>query len=184
MKYDEIFDAASEIGFTHAVPMDPKTLELKPEVRQMCKSNTCGEYGKRWSCPPGCGSLELCQEKIASYRCGILVQTVGVLEDELDGEGMMEAERVHKEHFLTLYDLLREQFPRVLALGAGCCTWCKSCTYPHAPCRFPEKQTASMEAYGILVLEACRANSLAYYYGRRMIAYTGCFLLDEAALPH
>lgn len=178
MNYNEIFNVAADTGFTHVVSLNIGTIKLKPEVRQMCETNTCGEYGRRWSCPPGCGSLGSCREKIASYKQGILVQTVGLLEDELDGEGMMETERIHKEHFLSLYELLRRQFQRVLALGTGCCTWCESCTYPSAPCRFPEKQISSMEAYGILVLEACRANGLPYYYGRCTIAYTGCFLLD------
>ena len=71
----------------------------------------------------------------------------------------------------------------VLALGAGCCTQCGECTYPHAPCRFPEKMISSMEAFGILVLEVCQANGLPYYYGSDKIAYTSCFLLAEPAVP-
>ena len=31
---------AKEVGFTNIAPMDPKTIELKPEVRQMCEANT------------------------------------------------------------------------------------------------------------------------------------------------
>ena len=178
MTFDEIKTMALETGFTHVVPLDPGTIELKPEVRQMCQANTCGQYGKRWSCPPGCGTLEDCAREIARYRTGILVQTVGELEDELDGEGMMEAEAIHKQHFLRLCEQLREKCPRVLAIGTGCCTHCASCSYPEAPCRFPEKMVCSMEAYGMVVLEVCKANGLSYYYGPCRIAYTSCFLLD------
>ena len=36
---------------------------------------------------------------------------------------------------------------------------------------------SSMEAFGMLVLEVCKANGLSYYYGSDKMAYTGCFLL-------
>ena len=49
-------------------------------------------------CPPGCGSLEECEAKVRQYRYGIIVQTVGELEDAFDGEGMMETEARHKEY--------------------------------------------------------------------------------------
>ena len=104
---------------------------------------------------------------------------MGELEDELDGEGMIETEHRHKDNFLKMNELLRQHQKDVLALGSGCCTLCKSCTYPDAPCRFPDRQISSMEAYGLVVLEACKANSLPYYYGKCTISYTGCFLYND-----
>ena len=38
---------------------------------------------------------------------------------------------------------------------------------------------ASMEAYGMVVLEVCKANGLTYYYGADKMAYTSCFLLKD-----
>ena len=104
---------------------------------------------------------------------------MGELEDELDGEGMIEAEHRHKDHFLKMNNLLRQHRKDVLALGSGCCTLCKTCTYPEEPCRFPDRQISSMEAYGLVVLEACKANNMPYYYGKCSIAYTGCFLYND-----
>lgn len=164
-------------GFTHVAFLDCGTLELREEVRQMCEANTCHMYGKCWSCPPGCGSLEQCREKIGRYHEGIIVQTVGELEDELDGEAMMETEQRHKETFYAFEKTLREQYPGMLAIGAGCCTKCKTCTYPDQPCRFPNEAFSSMEAYGMLVTQVCQANHLDYYYGSCTIAYTSCYLL-------
>ena len=178
MTYPEMKAAALEIGFSCVAPLDPGTIQLKEEVRRMCQADGCGQYGKRWSCPPGCGSLEDCAREIRRYSGGILVQTLGELEDEWDGEGMMEAEARHKANFLRLYRVLRRQHPEVLAIGTGCCTRCAACTYPDAPCRFPEEMVSSMEAYGMVVLEVCKANHLPYYYGPCRIAYTGCFLLN------
>lgn len=169
---EQILQLAQQAGFTKVAPMDPATIELKEEVRQMCAA--CGQYGKCWSCPPGCGTLEECAQRVAAYQKGILVQTTGQLEDEFDGEGMMETEALHKERFTTLRQLLQDR--NVLALGAGCCKVCKTCTCPDEPCRFPQKRISSMEAYGMVVTEVCRANNMPYNYGKNTITYTSCVL--------
>ena len=164
-------------GFTHVARLDPVTIELREDVRAMCASGKCRMYGKSWSCPPACGTLEELRARISRYREGILVQTVGQLEDSMDGEGMMEAEALHKQHFSEMHALLRKDYPELMAIGAGTCTRCKQCSYPDAPCRFPDRMTSSMEALGMLVLEVCKNNDLTYYYGPNTIAYTSCFLL-------
>ena len=169
---------AKEAGFTHIAPLNRATIQLKPEVREMCRTGNCGAYGKKWSCPPGCGSLEQCSARLDRYRSGILVQTVGQLEDSFDYEGMMDIEAAHKQHFVDMEQRLRQQYPGLLAIGAGACTKCKECTYPDAPCRFPDQAFASMEAYGMLVLDVCRANNLTYYYGPNTIAYTSMYLIE------
>lgn len=175
---DALIALAKESGFTHAAALDVATIDLKQQVRDMCARNTCGQYGKKWSCPPGCGDLEQLREKLAKYHCGILVQTVGELEDDFDVETMMETEARQKANVVALQAKLLERYPNVLAIGSGCCTHCKTCTYPDAPCRFPEKQIASMEAYGMLVTEVCQANGMKYYYGPGTLAYTSCFLIE------
>ena len=177
MTYEQLSALAEQAGFTAWAPLDIGTIELKTEVREMCAVNSCGQYGKRWSCPPGCGTLEECAERIRGCNSGILVQTSGEIEDGFDFETMMEIEADHKEHFTAMYDALRSSGAAVLAIGAGCCTACAKCTYPDEPCRFPEKMVSSMEAYGMVVLEVCKASGLQYYYGSDKMAYTSCFLL-------
>ena len=175
MNYNELAAVAEATGFTNWGTLDIATIELKPEVRDMCAA--CHLYGKRWSCPPGCGTLEECGEKISQYSFGILVQSVGDIEDGFDFEAMQEIEAEHKQRLSRMYAALREANVDVLALGAGGCRLCKECTYPDAPCRFPEKMFSSMEANGILVLEVCKKNNLQYYYGSEKMAYTSCFLV-------
>ena len=142
----------------------------------MCASGKCAMYDKRWSCPPGCGTLDECRELLKGYTRGILVQSVGELEDNFDIETMMETEAAHKERFYSMRKALLERGVEALAAGAGCCTICPECTYPDAPCRFPEQKMSSMEALGMLVLEVCKANDMRYFYGENTIAYTSCFL--------
>ncbi|NCB93946.1 MAG: DUF2284 domain-containing protein [Clostridia bacterium] len=178
MNKEELISVAKEAGFTAAGILDAGTLELRQEVRDMCKANSCGMYEKRWSCPPGCGSLEDLQKRIDQYHHGLIVQTVGQLEDTMDVDTMMETERLQKENLLRLRDILLESYPGLLTLGAGCCTNCEKCTYPDAPCRFPDKMVSSMEAYGLVVSDVCKSNDMKYYYGNCTIAYTSCFLLE------
>ncbi len=179
MTYEQLCEMARDVGFSAWAALNPATIELKTEVRDMCAANFCGQYGKRWSCPPGCGTLEECGERLKACTRGILVQTYGDIEDSYDFEAMMEIEAEHKEHFSEMYEALRDAGIPVLAIGAGCCTQCAQCTYPDEPCRFPDKMTSSMEAYGMVVLEICKANGLQYYYGSHKIAYTSCFLLKD-----
>ena len=67
-----------EQGFSHVVLLDCDTIELKPEVRQMCASGSCHKYDKCWSCPPGCGSLEECEARVRQ-QCWELSVNLNVL---------------------------------------------------------------------------------------------------------
>lgn len=178
MTYDMLAALAEAAGFEHFAPLDPGTIQLKQEVRDMCAANTCGRYGSCWSCPPGCGTLDDCRAQLSRCTGGILVQSAGAVEDSFDFEAMMEIEAKHKKRFAQMYAAARAQEADgdILALGAGCCTQCAVCTCPDSPCRFPEQRISSMEAFGMLVLEVCQRNGLPYYYGAGTIAYTSCFL--------
>ena len=107
MERDVLLKAAEECGFETCGALDVGTLRALPEVRQMCEVNTCGAYGKRWSCPPGCGSIEECEEKMKRYKKGILVQTVGDIEDTMDWEGIMAVKEEHDKRFLNLIEKIR-----------------------------------------------------------------------------
>ena len=113
----ELEEMGKKAGFSHVALLKSDSIQLMPEVREMCKNNTCHMYAKRWSCPPGCGDLEVCRKKIEKYREGIIVQTVGKLEDPLDGETMMETEAVHKQNFYEFEKMLRERWPGMLPIG-------------------------------------------------------------------
>lgn len=176
---EQIITAAINCGFSRCKPLKPATLRPLPQVRQMCQADRCRAWNKSWSCPPACGTLEACTARLTAYREGVLVQTTGMLEDPFDYESMMETEAKHKAAFQKLHRLLRQQFPDLLALGAGCCTLCQSCTYPDTPCRFPEEMTSAMEAYGLMVSQVCKENGLGYNYGENTVTFTSCFLLNR-----
>lgn len=179
MTGEELMQLAREYGFTNTAILDVSTLKALPDVRDMCAVNTCGAYGTKWSCPPGCGELSECEAKMKKYSKGIIVQYIGDIEDTMDWEGIMEAQQKYNEIFLSFMDKFYELYPDGLPLGAGGCTRCKKCTYPDAPCRFPDKMFSSMEAYGLFVSDVCRKNNIPYNYGGEKMCYTGCYLYND-----
>ena len=175
----DLVKLALDVGFSHAALLDASTLRALPEVRDMCVSDRCRRYGKSWSCPPACGSLEVCAARMARYDAGILVQTTATLEDEFDLEVIHQTQEQHKAMFHTLARQSRLLYPDCLPLTAGSCTLCRSCTYPDRPCRFPAKRLSSMEAFGLLVSDVCRQSGLPYYYGPGTLTFTSCILVKE-----
>ena len=180
MKEQALVELALGAGFTHAAVADAGILNPRQEVRDMCIANTCRRYNSCWAGPPACGTPEECMERLRRYDTVLLVQNVGQLEDSLDFEGIQETRQHFEDALRALLPQMRERYPDVLPLGAGCCSLCKDCTYPDAPCRFPEKAIASMEAYGLLVNEVCTDGGLKYNYGPNTLAFTGCFLFHRA----
>ena len=164
-------------GFSHVGELDVDTIELRKEARDACAENKCRNYGKNWSCPPGCGTLEECDAMIRRYKRGLLVQTTGEI-DSMDFDGFMELGKNHGTAFRKFAELVRAELPGAMIIGASACRSCKQCTYPDAPCRFPEKLSHPMEGLGMIVSDVCKANGVKYYYGPGTLTYTGCVLTD------
>lgn len=172
----DLLTLAREVGFSQCAPVNMDALEPLEAVRDMCKADRCGRYGKSWSCPPACGTLEQTRAQIKRYSQGILVQSTAQLEDEFDYTGMAALSEVHKKRFLTFARQARLLYPHYLPLTAGTCTLCHTCTYPDRPCRHPKQRLSSMEAYGLFVSDVCVRSNLAYNYGPRTLTYTACVL--------
>ncbi|MDR1248888.1 MAG: DUF2284 domain-containing protein [Treponema sp.] len=175
---EQLKELALSCGFSHAGLMDADTIRLRTEVRDACAVNKCGAYNTKWSCPPGCGTLEACEVRIRKYKKGILLQTTGIMEDSMDYETMTQTGKDHAEHLESFSGEIKKQYPGSMIMGAGACRRCETCAYPDEPCRFPDRMTASMEAYGMVVSDVCKDNNLPYYYGKDTITYTGCVLLE------
>lgn len=179
MEYNipDLISEALSYGFTTAGQLAMDSLIFMPEVRDMCSSDKCRSFNRNWRCPPACGTIEEAAEKVKSYSVGIIIQTIGNMEDEFDFETVEEASRIHKSNLQKLYADLKSKYGDVLPMGAGTCTLCEKCTYPDSPCRRPEESITSMEAYGLWVSKVCEQSNIPYNYGQNKIAYTSCYLL-------
>ena len=178
-RIQRLIGASMEAGFTHAAPLKTETLRFLPEVREMCRADRCHHYNTNWMCPPACGTLEECSANAVGFKEGIIVQSVGDVEDSFDIEAMQRIEHEHKKRFQDLAAVLGALYSRVLALGAGSCDLCESCTYPDASCRFPDKALSSMEANGLWVSDVCEKNGVPYNYGTNKMAFTSCILVND-----
>lgn len=175
-------EQAVALGFDEVKPLDIDTLKPMKMVRDMCAADKCHAYGKNWTCPPHCGTLEQCAERMRRYRHGLLLQTVGYLKKPIDGRTIAQTEKRHLEQFHRFAELVRTRDPDALCLGAGGCRICKKCAWPES-CRFPEKACSSMEGYGLFVTQVCRDNDLPYHHGDRTITFTACVLFDREDIP-
>lgn len=172
---DKWIETALECGFTAAAVLEVNTLKPMAMVRDACKDGKCGAYGKNWTCPPYCGTLEECEARMRQYSRGLLLQTVGQLEKTVDTRGYARVEQKHLAAFHCFAEMLRKAYPKALCLGSGGCRICGTCAWPEK-CRFPERACASMEAYGLFVTQVCRDNGMPYYHGPKTITYTACVL--------
>ncbi|MDR1067666.1 MAG: DUF2284 domain-containing protein, partial [Clostridiales Family XIII bacterium] len=98
-------------GFSQAAELNMAALEFMPEVREMCGADHCRQYGTNWRCPPACGSIEEAAARAAQYSSGILVQTIGVLEDDFDYETMLATGEKHKANFAALVEQVKARHP-------------------------------------------------------------------------
>lgn len=174
----KLIEEALLAGFSQAGELNVKTLKFMPEVREMCAADRCKSFGKNWTCPPYCGTLEEFSQKTALYTKGILVQTIEQLEDDFDYETMMSTMEVHKESFEQFKNILQSRYPKLFPMSAGACTICGECTCPDSPCRFPDRAVPSMEACGLFVSQVCTESKIPYNNGRNTVTYTSCFLLE------
>ncbi|MCL2127119.1 MAG: DUF2284 domain-containing protein [Treponema sp.] len=173
-------ETAAACGFSQTGRFETAAIVVRKEVRDACAEDKCNAFGKNWSCPPACGSLEECERKIRRYRCGLILQSTGNLEDSFDFESIERIGKEHSERIARYRDrleqLLTAERPWLL-LGAGGCKNCAQCSCPASPCVAPEKMVVSMEAMGIVVSELCKASDIPYYYGPNTLTFVGCVMV-------
>ena len=161
-----------------SVFVPPAEVPFSAEVRAACAENLCGKYGTCHTCPPGCGEWDVLAAKYRAYRGAFLYTTLHILQGARDFGEMLRSGNDHRRMDDDLIDTLHGAgFSDFVLSGAGSCPVCEKCTYPDAPCRFPEKSIPSMEAYGLFVSKVCIQSGMKYNYGKNTIAYSSCILL-------
>ncbi|MDR1247391.1 MAG: DUF2284 domain-containing protein [Clostridiales Family XIII bacterium] len=157
--------------------IDVGILIYDQEIRAMCEMNRCGRYGRAWNCPPDVGSLEELAAKCGAYNNGLLFNTVTMLEDSFDIEGMMAAGAGLHEILVEIDGILAREFQLndYLLLGAGSCGACESCAHPD-PCRHPDKLHIPVEACGVNVVNLAKNTGFNYNNGPNTVTFFGLLL--------
>lgn len=156
-----------------------KKIKFYDEIRGICAANICRAYGTNWICPPAIGTVVQCRERINSFEHAILFDAVYQLEDSFDVEGMEYARYEFKSLCENLHISLRDILPDHLLLSNGGCSKCKKCTYPDAPCRFPDFAFQALEGYGVNVSELAKLANIPYLNGKDTVTYFGMILYNE-----
>ena len=176
MIFDEILRAS---GVTEYGVVDPKNVEFTEEVRKYCEDNTCRQYGATWACPPAVGTVDECRARAQNYGRMLLFSVKYDIEDSLDFEGMKRGMMAFKDVADSVDDGLKTVLTDYLVLGNEGCGKCQKCTYPDAPCRFPDKVHGSIEGYGIFVFKLAEQSGVKYNNGENTITYFGAVLYNE-----
>lgn len=158
--------------------IDPAQIPFSQEVVDACEKNYCGRYGKTWTCPPGVGHYEERRALCLSYKQAVVFTTTYPLEDSFDIEGMHRANELHEQVTDRVIASLPEAAKgNYLAFSAHGCHICEKCTYPDAPCRFPDRARVSVEANGIYVVGLAQKCDINYHNGTNTVTYFSMLLL-------
>ncbi|MFR2794548.1 MAG: DUF2284 domain-containing protein [Eisenbergiella sp.] len=163
------------LGAKAAALIAVEDISFDTSFRSMCASNACGNYGRSYMCPPDIGEIETLIREAKSYSYALVYQTVGLLEDSYDFEGMMEAGQRHNDLAQNVRNLFEQECgKKALHLGAGGCHLCPVCGKKTGePCRFPDRAMSSLEAYGVNVSELAVQCGMRYINGENTVTYFG-----------
>lgn len=156
--------------------LSTRDIPFSESVVAACRDNRCGHYGTCWTCPPGVGTLGELKNKALSFDAAMLFTCKYDLEDCFDFEGMQTAAKQARDILFSIADRLRADGIRFQAMGCGSCDLCETCTYPNAPCRFPDKALVSMEASGIDVVALSKKCGVKYNNGSDTVTYFSIIL--------
>lgn len=169
---------AIESGLYECGDMEVSKIKFYPELRKACEVNTCRKYDTKWTCPPGVGTLEECKARVLKFNTMILFSEKFELEDEFDIEGMAQGVIKFKKTVSAFEENIQGIIKEHMLLTNEGCNRCETCTYPDAPCRFPEKIHHSISGYGFFVSELARQVKIKYNNGKNTVTYLGALLFN------
>lgn len=160
-------ELAGKINEYAVIPSEK--IVFSTEVVNACKINYCGKYNTCWTCPPAVGDLRELEKKYKTFKYAFVFTTKSNLEDSFDLEGMDSARDKHIVIEKGAWEKLKGY--KTESLTVGSCPLCEKCTYPDAPCRFPDIAKPSVEAVGIDVTQLAKTCNIRYYNGENTVTY-------------
>ena len=137
-------------------------------------------YGKSWACPPAVGEVEECKARCLSYNKALLISTITEVSDIANIEETLATRTPHEAITRQVHEMMKQQTSASMVLSTEACAHCEKCTYPDAPCRFPEKLFPALEGFGIFVNELVDLAGIPYKAGENTVSYFGMLCYNEA----
>ena len=85
--YEKVKETAMQSGMWQTGFINTQDLLFYPEIRKICKENSCRNYGTTWACPPAVGTIEECKKRVMQYEKMLLFSIKYNLKDSYDIEG-------------------------------------------------------------------------------------------------
>ena len=151
--------------------IDPKALEFNDRIRWICE-NECPMYGKSWACPPGVGTIPVCQRKCLSYKNCLLISTIVEVSDIADMEETLATRPEHEAVTAQVQEIMRQLGTDPYILSTEACTLCERCAMLDGEqCRFPEKMHPCVESHGINVVPVLENLGLEFQFGANVVTW-------------
>lgn len=179
MTEEELIQSARQEGFAAAAVVKTSEIPFNFSFRSYCEKNTCGMYGKNYSCPPHCGSPEEMRQRLLSRPRALVLQTVWEIPDLSDQEKIRHARLSHNTASLHLGKKLQQKGCDGFLAGASCCVLCESCeALRQRPCPFPELRYSCLSAYCVYVKKLAESCGMGYMLGDGKVAFFSLYVCD------
>ncbi len=166
------------LGVSGVKQLETSEIEFEPSLIELCKLNSCGNYGKNYSCPPLVGKTEDLIEEVKGYQFAVIFQKIYPLEDSFDIEGMDRARHDFRKLTIELNNTLTNSHLKYKIASAGGCSECTKCgAETGEKCRHPEIAFTSLEAYAINVSRLAEKCGLKYINGKNTVTYFGAVFI-------
>ena len=168
MLRDKIIKVIEDAGFDEYKEIGVEEIIFSEDVFAQCARNTCGNYGKNYTCPPASGTMEENKARFLKYKNAIILNKIVFLGEfyEFLKESGKEPRR--------LLDIVREELndEPVMIAGGGGCKLCPECAAKtDEPCRFPDKRQYSMEGSGMDIVSMSIKLKMTYNAGNRSVGF-------------
>ena len=123
------------------------------------------------------GTVEECRKRCLSYKECFLFSTIAEVSDVINFEETLATRKEHEKITAAIEAFIREKGTDCMALSTESCDICEVCTYPNAPCRFPEKMHPCVESHGIIVCELAEKYNMEFTLSANQILWFGILFL-------
>ena len=85
----------------------------------------------------------------------------------------------HEELTRQAAELVRQQTEDIYVLSSEACAECEECSYPAAPCRFPDRMNPCIESHGILLTDTLEALGIEFQFGGNVVTWFSLVFYNE-----
>lgn len=174
----DIIDYAQSIGIHTCIRFAPAILSPAQNIRSICKTNQCSNYGTNYMCPPLIGSLPQIESRLQTFDNGFLLRFSQALNVKKDAAALRQSKILfHKKVLFVEKRMAQMKIHPTWAMIGGDCSLCPKCVAPLSkPCPFPNDARTSLEAIGIDVQALLIHLNQDPGFSPNKVTWSGCVL--------